>query len=102
MAKTASHPHMKHIGPDYVAAVIATFQAVVRAGCPAAAEHSAEAEDSQLAAAAVLPLTELLAARGPVEDVPVADWMLKGGASYKLGWHTISLELPVPVSCRRT
>jgi len=63
-----------------VDAVIATFNAVVRVECPAAAERDAEAERSRLAAAAVLPLTELLAARGPFEDVPVVDWMLRGGA----------------------
>ncbi len=80
LAKTASRPHLKHIGRDYVDAVIATFTAVVRVECPAAAEPNAEVERSRLAAAAVLPLTELLAARGPFEDVPIADWMLRGGA----------------------
>ena len=59
-----------------MAAVIATFGAIVRAKSPA----GTEAERFRLAAAAVLPLTELLAAPGPLEDVPVADWMLRGGA----------------------
>jgi len=76
LVKASSRPHLKHIGPDYVAAVIANFLAVARAKSPA----GAEAERTRLAAAAVLPLTELLAAPGPIEDVPVADWMLRGGA----------------------
>lgn len=80
IANTASLPHLERLGPDYVAAVIAAFHALVCAEPPAVAEPDSKYERSRLAAAAVLPLTELLAASGPSSALPLADWMLDGGA----------------------
>ncbi len=78
MANAASLPYLERVGPVYVASVITAFNALAEA--PADDQPDAEAEHSRLAAAAVLPLTELLAARGPLEHILVVDWMLGAGA----------------------
>ncbi len=77
MADAASLPHLERIGPDYVASVIAAFRTLVRGR--ALAGPDSEYERTRLAAAAVLPLTEMLAARGPLDALPLADWMLAAG-----------------------
>lgn len=86
MARTATLPHLKRVGPDYVASVIAVFRTIVRTGLHGDAELDSDAARTRFAAVAVLPLTEMLAGPGPLDTLPVADWMLAGGAS----------------SCRRT
>lgn len=73
-------PHLELIGPAYVASVIAAFHALVRAEPPAGAEPDSEDERWRFAEVAVLPLNELLVARGPFDNVPLADWMFTAGA----------------------
>ena len=81
LALTVSLPHLERLGPTYVTSVIAVFRTHARIGAPAGPEPDAD-EDARThyAAAAVVPLTELLAARGALDAAPVADWMLAGGA----------------------
>ncbi len=78
MAYTAEQPRaLKHVGLIYVASVIAAFRALVRAE---PAEPKSLDARARCVAAAALPLTELLAARGMIDTVPVMDWLWKGGA----------------------
>ena len=80
MARIATLPHLEHVGPAYVDAVIATFRTLVRAGFPDDAGLDSEHARTRFAAVAVLPLTEMLAGPGPFDTLPVAEWMIKGGA----------------------
>ena len=50
--------------PAYLAAVIAAFRGLARL------EPAPDIDRASLAIAAVLPLTEMLAARGPFDGVP--------------------------------
>lgn len=81
MASTARLPNaaMERVGPTYVASVIAAFRAIIGAEPAARIEPGKEDEHTRYVAAAVLPLTELLARRGLIDTVNVADWLLAGG-----------------------
>ena len=89
LGHTTSLQYLERIGPTYVALIIAAFHAIVRAGpCkgPAFEWDGIDPEVEEMAqirfvAAAVLPLTEMLAACDAFEAVPLLDWMLAGGAS---------------------
>ncbi len=78
MAYTAEQSGaLQHVGLIYVASVIAAFRALVRAE---PAEPESLDERARCVAAAILPLIELLAARGMIDTLPVMDWLWKGGA----------------------
>ncbi len=84
LAHTASLPHLERIGPTYIASVIAVFYAhaavYMSSGRPSL-RPGIEDIEIRYATAAVVPLTELLAARGLIDTVPVVDWLLAGGAT---------------------
>ena len=83
LANTASLPHLERVGPTYVASLIAVFYAHASGHAssgPSTLHPGSEDFESSYAAAAVVPLTELLAARGLIDTVPVLDWLLEGGA----------------------
>jgi len=80
IGNTATLPYLECIGPAYVAAVIAAFRALILTEAPGVAAPG-EVDRMRVAAIAVLPLTEMLAARGLIDDAPILDWMLAGGAT---------------------
>jgi len=71
---------MKHMGPLYLASVIAAFQTLVRTERAAPTQPYSLDDRTHYVAAVVLPLTEFLAARGLIETLPVVEWLLAGGA----------------------
>ena len=80
MAHVVKLPNLERIGPDYVASVIAVFRTIVRTGLHVDNDLDSDAASTRFAAVAVLPLTEMLAGPGPLDTLPVADWMLAEGA----------------------
>ena len=73
-------------GPTYVASLIAMFYAHASGHTSVVSTIHPGSEDfeTSYAAAAVVPLTELVAARGLIDTVPVLDWLLAGGAQLKV------------------
>ena len=83
LALMASLPHLERVGATFVASVIAVFYAHASGHAssgPSTINPGSENFESSYAAAAIVPLTELLTARGLIDTVPVMDWMLAGGA----------------------
>ncbi len=71
---------MQRLGTIYVAAVIEAFTQLARIKAPAVAEADGEVGRVRYAAVAVLPLTQILGARGFIETAPVVEWLQTGGA----------------------
>ena len=86
LATTASLQHLEQSGPTYVASLIAMFYAHASGHTSVVSTIHPGSEDfeTSYAAAAVVPLTELVAARGLIDTVPVLDWLLAGGAQLKV------------------
>ena len=77
VALAASLPHLERIVPTYVSAVIAALHSMARLD---AAARTKDMDDRKfLIPVAIMPLTELLAERGPAGLVPIIHWMIAGG-----------------------
>ncbi len=92
---TAGLPRFKRVVPDFVAAVIAALGGLERIGI---APHTKTAGDLALfAIVAMMPLTDMLAATGPFNVVPIVDWMITGGVPPK---HSCMCTLGLTRLCR--
>ncbi len=77
MGIAASLPYLERIVPTYVSAVIAALLALARLEVAASADDTSS--HKVLIAVAIMPLTDMLAQRGPSGLVPLIEWMVAGG-----------------------